>query len=284
MHIFIYSRKAILTSLLLALGLFATNQAFGQCDQCPGNTPPELEVDGSTTDIPTVDLDCIESDPVLTDPLPITLATDDCTALSDVDVVITDDSPGVLTTGCTMLVTRTYSLTDECGEETIILETWTYKPDYIKPTFGFVPFGEFHSCVEDAPPLVDLTWTDGCDGTGTVSPTEVISPMDPCTGGTITRTWQYTNGCGQSVVHMQTIVITPITALSFNDLPADITIGCGDPLPPLEDLTYTNGETTASCEETGMVSPVEAGTLNVCGDMMTRTWDFTSACGDRMYR
>ena len=49
-----------------------------------------------------------------------------------------------------------------------------------------------------------LGWTDNCDGSGNVTGTDSALSGGAC-GGTITRTWSYTDACGNPASATQTI-------------------------------------------------------------------------------
>ena len=58
-------------------------------------------------------------------------------------------------------------------------------------------------------------------------------------------------------------------------LPDDITITCDDAIPTFNMLDYSNGAPEVACLVEGSVSGNEVGTLNLCGDVITRTWVYT---------
>ena len=56
-------------------------------------------------------------------------------------------------------------------------------------------------------------------------------------------------------------------------------IQCGDPIPTLVDLDYSNSSPSTNCLDEGTISASEMGSLVICGDMITRTWEYTPTCG-----
>ncbi len=65
-------------------------------------------------------------------------------------------------------------------------------------------------------------------------------------------------------------------APEFNSPPVDITLDCGDVIPPLEDLSWMD-----NCDGTGMVSPVEEENYTVCdGGVITRLWKYVDVCNN----
>jgi hypothetical protein len=51
--------------------------------------------------------------------------------------------------------------------------------------------------------------------------------FDEC-GGTQTITWTFTDDCGRTITHVQTITIDPAPQAAFVNPPADITLTCDD--------------------------------------------------------
>ncbi|MEM6770471.1 MAG: hypothetical protein AAF597_07820, partial [Bacteroidota bacterium] len=148
------------------------------------------------------------------------------------------------------------------------------------PTFPNAPGDVTIACVDELTPigLSDQEWQDNCDGTGFVSGTETGS-ADVCNGGSFTRTWEYTDICGNTGTHVQTITVDPAPTADFIDSPADQTISCTD-LASLSapDLSYTNNAAGA-CEIMGTVSPTQGGSADLCGGTITFTWEVTDPCG-----
>ena len=179
---------------------------------------------------------------------------------------------------CGDMITRTWEYTPTCGPALIHIQTITLE-DLIPPVFVDAPGDETYDCLVDVSPAIDLTWTDNCDGTGVVSPT-IDDTTDPCSGGSIIRTWEYTDACGNPVTHTQTITVNPVPDVAWTTaLPEDVILQCGDMIPDAIDLDYSNGLSGVDCAENGTIPPVEDGAIVECGDMITRTWEYTPACG-----
>ena len=179
---------------------------------------------------------------------------------------------------CGDMITRTWQNTPTCGPVLTHTQTITLE-DMIPPVLVDPPADEEYDCVADVTAESDLTWTDNCDGTGVVSPT-IDGTLDDCTGGTATRTWMYTDACGNPVTHVQTVTVNPVPDVVWTAAPpADVILQCGDAIPDAIDLNYSNSSASMTCLDEGVISPIEAGALMVCGDMITRTWEYTPACG-----
>ena len=95
----------------------------------------------------------------------------------------------------------------------------------------------------------------------------------------MTYTWDFTDDCGRPITHSQTVTVDPVPEAAFVDPPGSITINCDDleTFSPVV-LSYTNGGIGA-CLIEGTTDPVADGTLDLCGNSVTYTWDFTDDCG-----
>ncbi len=150
--------------------------------------------------------------------------------------------------------------------------------DLVAPIFPGAPGDMSFTCFDLLPPMEDLEWTDNCDGVGMVAGVE-SGTADLCNGGSITRTWEYTDLCGNPGTHTQTIQIDPAPAASFENPPADMTVSCEDIPFGAVDLFYTNNG-TGGCLISGTVPAVESGSADVCGGTISYTWEVNDACGN----
>src|SRR5690606_16484489 len=97
--------------------------------------------------------------------------------------------------------------------------------DTIAPVFDAAPTDITVECIDEIPAMTNLGWTDNCDGSGLVTGTDSALSGDAC-GGTITRTWSYTDACGNPATATQIITIQDTTNPVFDAAPADITVEC----------------------------------------------------------
>ncbi|MDT0554339.1 gliding motility-associated C-terminal domain-containing protein, partial [Urechidicola vernalis] len=190
------------------------------------------------------------------------------------NVTISESDAMVDTCGNTMVITRTWTATDECGNATsanqVITVVDTTPPSIVVPEDMTV------ECTEDYTSQATGMAT-GSDTCGNVTITENDSVEDTC-GNTmiITRTWTVTDECGNATSADQVITIvdtTPPTIVA----PADVTIECtGDY------SAQATGVATAS-DTCGSVTISESdATVDACGNTMiiTRTWTATDECGN----
>ena len=175
---------------------------------------------------------------------------------------------------CGGTVTRTWTHTDVCGNISTVTQTITID-DTTAPVLAAVPANIIVECVGDIPAMIDLAWTDNCDGTGTVTGTDGVIIGGNC-GGTITRTWTHTDVCGNISTVTQTITIDDTTAPVLAAAPANIIIECVGDIPAMTDLAWTD-----NCDGTGTVTGTDGLIIGGnCGGTITRTWTYTDVCGN----
>lgn len=180
---------------------------------------------------------------------------------------------------CGGTITFTWSFTDVCGRQTEHVQTVTVNP---VPAAQFVnpPQSMTIECADiptSHPPLAYENGQSGaCAIMGSVDPV-VTGSADLC-GGTITRTWTFTDVCGRTIEHVQNITVTPVPQAQFVSPPQNITVQCADIPTSAPSLDYTNG-LTGACAIAGTVPAVTSGSANLCGGTITNTWTFTDVCG-----
>ena len=221
-------------------------------------TPPALV--GVPADA-TVQCDAIPAPPTVT-------ATDNCDATLTVNFTETSNT---VTEGCGTIV-RTWDVTDNCGNNTTASQTLTVV-DTTPPALVGVPADATVQCdAIPAPPTV--TATDNCDATLTVNFTETSNTVtEGC--GTIVRTWDVTDNCGNNTTASQTLTVVDTTPPALVGVPADATVQC-DAIPAPPTVTATdNCDATLTVNFTETSNTVTEG----CGTIV-RTWDVTDNCGN----
>ncbi|WP_458626930.1 HYR-like domain-containing protein [Winogradskyella sp. PC D3.3] len=178
------------------------------------------------------------------------------------------------------IITRTWSLTDDCNNTTSLIQTITVE-DTTPPTFT-VPADITIECDVDA---TDLTITgnitdkaDNCSTALITSYSDSVANGDCPNTSIITRTWYLTDDCKNTTSQTQTITVQDTTAPTFS-VPADITIECD---VDVTDLTIT-GEVTdeadncsSDLEATFSDSVIDGSCPNA--SIITRTWTLTDDC------
>jgi gliding motility-associated-like protein len=182
---------------------------------------------------------------------------------------------GALTGGnCGGTITRTWTYTDNCGNVGTATQTITVN-DTQAPVFAASPGDVTVSCVGDVPAMTNLAWTDNCDGSGTVTGVDGALTGGNC-GGTITRTWTYTDNCGNVGTATQTITVNDTQAPVFAAAPADVTVSCIGDVPAMTNLSWTD-----NCDGAGIATGTDGAlTGGNCGGTITRTWTYTDNCGN----
>ena len=89
----------------------------------------------------------------------------------------------------------------------------------------------------------------------------------------ITRVWTASNLCGGVVAATQVIEVLDVAAPQLADVPTNLTLMCGDPLPATGTVTAVDGCSTVA------VAFAEIASTG-CPGVVTRTWTATDACGN----
>jgi|GEM_PF-5899413 len=149
-------------------------------------------------------------------PEPLVLTTKD--KIKSADVVFKEKRIDGSCPGNYVLI-RTWTATDNCGNETIHQQTITIR-DTINPEFiGNLPEDAYMTCdqLQDLPTNIDAT--DGC-GTVSIVYTEEEISGDCSAHYTLLRTWTATDTCGNSTSYTQRIEIACKVEV-FNAVSAD---------------------------------------------------------------
>ena len=219
-----------------------------------------------------VTVECIDDVPAA-DVSVVTDAVDNCTAIPTV-AFVEDVSDG---NTCPEIITRTYSVTDDCGNVANLTQTITVN-DSTPPTASN-PAGLIFECIGDVPtPDISVVndAADNCTAVPTVSFVEDVSDGNTCPE-IITRTYSVTDDCGNSINVTQTITINDITPPTASN-PANINI----PLAPVPapDITVVT-DAADNCTLSPIVAFVEdQSDGGDCPEVITRTYSVTDDCGN----
>ena len=242
---------------------------FVQTITVEDTTPPTFSVPANIT----IECDVDATDVTLTGD--VTDESDNCAI--GLNAIFTD-SIADGTCPSASIITRTWSLTDDCDNTTTFVQTITVQ-DTTAPTFT-VPADIIVECdvdVTDVTITGDVTdETDNCaadlEAIFTDSSVEGSCPNE----SVITRTWTLTDDCDNTTTFVQIITVQDTTAPSFIEtLPADSNAEC-NAVPTAETLTATDNCGTAE------VTFEEEITNGLCvGDyIIERTWTATDSCGN----
>ena len=227
------------------------------------NTAPVLDPapDGVT-------VSCIEDVPQMTN-LPWTDNCDTGGSVAGVD--------GALVGGeCGGTITRTWNVSDACGNAAETRTQIITIDDNTAPVLDPAPDGVTVSCIEDVPQMTNLAWTDNCDTGGLVAGVDGALEGGEC-GGTITRTWNVSDACGNAAeTRTQIITIDDNSAPVLAAAPDGVTVSCIEDVPAMTSLTWTD-----NCDDGGSVEGVDGALVgDECGGTITRTWNISDACGN----
>ncbi|RMF68754.1 MAG: gliding motility-associated C-terminal domain-containing protein, partial [Alphaproteobacteria bacterium] len=199
-------------------------------------------------------------------------ATDNCD--TDVEIAFTEvrtdgDCPDSYT------LTRTWTATDNCGNQTTQSQTITVQ-DTEAPVLAGVPADVTVEC-DAVPAPASPTATDNCDADVEITFTEVRTDGDCPDSYTLTRTWTATDNCGNSSSLSQTITVQDTEAPVLAGVPADVTVQC-DAVPAPDTPTATD-----NCDADVEIAFTEVRTDGDCLDSytLTRTWTASDNCGNQ---
>ena len=178
---------------------------------------------------------------------------------------------------CPETVVRTYQIQDDCGNIETCTQIITIH-DLQAPVFDPAPADVTVECIGDVPAMTNLGWTDNCDGTGTVAGTDGAIVGGNC-GGTITRTWTYTDACGNPATTTQTITIDDNIAPTASN-PATTTVECTTDVPAVDPAVVIDEADNCTANPT-VTFISETSDNNVCnGEQLIRTYEIADDCGN----
>jgi gliding motility-associated-like protein len=179
---------------------------------------------------------------------------------------------------CPQVITRTYRITDACGNFTDVTQTITI--DDTTPPSGTAPAAITVQCVADvpAPNTASVTaLSDNCGGTPTVTHLSDVSNGATCPQ-VITRTYRITDGCGNFTDVTQTITIDDTTPPA-GTAPATVNVQCAADVPaPNTALVTALSDNCGGTPTVTYLGDVSDG--NACPETITRTYRITDACGN----
>ncbi|WP_317174321.1 HYR-like domain-containing protein [Aegicerativicinus sediminis] len=179
---------------------------------------------------------------------------------------------------CDITITRTFTITDECGmsataDQTIIVS------DNTAPSFT-VPVDITIGCDQDSTDLLitgDVSdENDNCSVDIEATYSDVTAAGSCANASVITRTWTLTDDCGNSTTYDQTINIVDLDAPVAPTSPEDISYECMEDVPAAGNMTATDacqGDIIATGVD--VVSDGEG-----CEKIINRSWTFVDACGN----
>ncbi|MBI1266662.1 MAG: T9SS type A sorting domain-containing protein, partial [Cryomorphaceae bacterium] len=199
-------------------------------------------------------------------PVPaVVTATDNC---SDNLVVIFEESIEMF--DCGYDITRTWSVTDECGNYVSASQVINVL-DNTEPILIGVPEDATAEC-DNIPAVAIVSAEDNCSTDLEVQYS--VSVQDLACGSIITRTWTVADACGNSVTASQEIEVIDTTAPVIVNGPQDLLVECSE--VPGAGVVIAED----NCDNLVDVTMVESSTDLTCGYEITRVWTATDNCGN----
>ncbi len=200
-------------------------------------------------------------------------ATDNCSGAT----VSTSVDPYTVDICAGYTITYNWTATDSCGNATSESITFNVLPDTTSPTANPLPdLGPF-ACYSDIPAADVNVVTGETDNCGNVTVTFVGDSGTAGCAGTIIRTYQIEDECGNTDFITQNITVNDTIDPVFDKLPDPINdITCSDALPTQEVLTATD-----NCSGATVTTSVDPYTVDLCaGYAITYIWTATDSCGN----
>ena len=176
---------------------------------------------------------------------------------------------------CPTTVTRTYRITDNCGNFTDVTQTILVN-DVVLPT-GTAPATITVTCITNVPtPNVDLV-TNLADNCGVPSVVFLSDSQSGTCPTTITRTYRITDACGNFSDVTQSIVVND-NVVPTGNAPAAVTVSCVAQVPAPNINSVTN--TGDNCGGGVVVVHLGDQSSGTCPTVITRTYRITDVCGN----
>ncbi|MEQ1743798.1 MAG: hypothetical protein ABMA02_00090 [Saprospiraceae bacterium] len=201
-------------------------------------------------------------------------ATDGCAGA----VNISYDGQAVVAGACTdaYTITRTWTATDACGNTRTATQRITVI-DTQKPNFTSTPANVTVQC-DAVPAAATLTATDNCDPVVAITYNGETRTNGTCANAySLTRRWTAADNCGNTRTISQRITVVDNGKPAFSTFPANATVSCTDPIPPVGTATATDG--CGSATVTYLGQSTVSGTCP-SSYQIRRTWRATDACGN----
>lgn len=182
------------------------------------------------------------------------------------NIILSDVCPNNYT------VIREYTLTDDCGNSTVV--TWTINvQDNLAPLLSGVPADITLNCGDEVAE-VNVTAQDNCDGPVLVN-LSATTEFNEC-GYDFIRTWTAEDACGNVASASQTVTLIDLVPPVFTFVPEDVEISCSEG-SSLDDLELA----TATDDCMGVIVTYEdTPNSSNCGSGITRTFTAIDACGN----
>jgi len=237
----------------------------------------------STAHTQVIEINIDTNAPFLTVPPNEFVCNTPVTDMMFTDVVVTDDcilAAGASFTAVTTplvfcpgeLITRTWTATDGCGNQTVAIQLITNSFDSAPPV---VTAMDMDGCnLDTSVAALGMATVDDANCAFTLSWTDTVATVG-C-GDVISRTWIAVDACGNTGMVVQTISNVVDTTPPSLTIPAD-TNGCG-----ISTAIADTGTATATdlCSTMLTITNTDVVLLQGGNEIIFRTWEATDACGN----
>jgi hypothetical protein len=200
-------------------------------------------------------------------------ATDNCTD----NLQVTYSADTVRTTRG-LIITRTWSATDSCGNTGTATQIVT-ESDTENPLSFSCPADLRVSC-DNIPPVADAPQaSDACGGVSVIYEGQTEERSGSC-GLVLVRTWTATDEAGNSISCSQRITVVDEEAPVFDQFPSDASATCNNIPAVATNVTATDNCNGATVTYEGQTRSGD----NDCNYYLIRTWSATDSCGNSTER
>ncbi len=200
--------------------------------------------------------------------------TDLC-ASSIGDAIFIDSIANNIPCEGSQIIYRTWSLSDDCGNEFSAIQTITIQDDKA-PVFISTANDTIVEC-DAIPPVINPTVIDSCNSTFNIDFSENIIQGSCPNDFVLQRIWRAIDDCGNQDSVVQTITVVDNTAPFIISFPNDTTVFC-DAVPAIPVLEFED-----TCSDSVYVDFQETNSPGVCINIqqIERTWTLTDNCGNQ---
>jgi large repetitive protein len=180
----------------------------------------------------------------------------------------------VVTNGCSQSRVYTFSITDDCGNNSSATTTVTRTFDVTAPAIDAPANFALQGCNGNWPELT-ANWTDNCSEGGVINGVAGEVVTNGCSQSRV-YTFSVTDACGNSSSATTTVTRTFDVTAPAIDAPANFALqGCNGNWPEL------TANWTDNCSEGGIINGVAGEVVtNGCSQSRVYTFSVTDACGN----
>jgi hypothetical protein len=184
--------------------------------------------------------------------------------------------------GCSFSTTKTWTVTDNCGNTQTATQTVNYTRDVVKPTIVVATAGSLPcnpTTAQIAAAFGGATVSDNCSTGLTATGSVGVESGTGCIR-TVVKTWNVTDGCGNTQTATQTVTFTRDTEVPVISLAPATALGC-NPTSAQIAAAFGGATVTDNCS-TGLTATgtVGAPTGTGCTRTVTKSWTVTDNCGN----